>query len=620
MTHPDWGDAWSAQSVPEQPAAPEPRWRRAVPDRVRRGRRRTRVLLGVGALVAVVLAAAGWLALDAVAARDALLSARAEVVRLQEQAAAGDVEGARATVTRLQDDAATARERTRGPVWSVAAVVPWVGPQTEAVQVVADVVDNLAQHGLPPLVDAVSLVDPAGLAPVDGRVDLTPLAQAAPQIVGADTAVQAAVTQLDGVDTSRLLRQVAEPVQELRGQVADVAATTSTAARAAALLPPMLGADGPRTYLVLVQNNAEPRATGGIPGSVLLLNVDDGRVEVVDQRRGGDLAGLAEPALPLTETETALFGTLLGTDMRDVTFTPDFPRTGELARAIWQQEVGGEVDGVLSVDPGALALVLGATGPVTLTDGSTLSRDNAVAELLNGVYLRLEDPAEQDAFFASTAATVFGAVAGGQGDAAGVVDALAQAAREGRLHVWSAHAEEQDLLAPTVLGGALRGRAGDDSAVLGVYLNDGTQAKMGYYLDLQVTGESTSCRPDGSQLVDVTVSLTSTAPADAADLPEYVVGPDRVVPPGEVRTNVLVYAPAGGRVESVRVNSGEQGVLAQVHDDLGVAARTFTLAPGQNATMDLEILTGKSSEGNLVVRSTPLAGGSGPWSIPSSCP
>ncbi len=57
-------------------------------------------------------------------------------------------------------------------------------------------------------------------------------------------------------------------------RLAKVSLTTATAARAVRLLPPMLGADGPREYLLLVQNNAEQRATGGIPGSVvqLLLN------------------------------------------------------------------------------------------------------------------------------------------------------------------------------------------------------------------------------------------------------------------------------------------------------------------------------------------------------------
>ena len=145
--------------------------------------------------------------------------------------------------------------------------------------------------------------------------------------------------------------------------------TTEPASRAVQLIPPMLGADGPRDYLLLVQNNAEVRATGGIPGSVILLRAEAGAVTIVDTRSGGSLGSLPAPVVPLTDAESNLFGPDLAADMRDVTFTPDFPRSAEIARSIWAQQVGGEVDGVVSVDPGALALVLAHTGPVPVAPG-----------------------------------------------------------------------------------------------------------------------------------------------------------------------------------------------------------------------------------------------------------
>ena len=52
---------------------------------------------------------------------------------------------------------------------------------------------------------ATTLVDPAALAPVDGRVDLAPLQEAAPAIVAADESVQLTAGQLDELDTSALL-------------------------------------------------------------------------------------------------------------------------------------------------------------------------------------------------------------------------------------------------------------------------------------------------------------------------------------------------------------------------------------------------------------------------------
>lgn len=40
----------------------------------------------------------------------------------------------------------------------------------------------------------------------------------------------------------------------------------------------MLGADGPKNYLLLFQNNAEVRSLGGNPASLMLLRVEDGRL------------------------------------------------------------------------------------------------------------------------------------------------------------------------------------------------------------------------------------------------------------------------------------------------------------------------------------------------------
>ncbi|MEZ0446832.1 DUF4012 domain-containing protein [Cellulomonas sp. ICMP 17802] len=576
------------------------------------------VLLGLGIVVVVVIGAGIWLATDAMRAKDALQAARADVRDLQAQVTAGDEAAADRTLVQLQAHAATAKSSTTGPVWTAASSLPWAGDNVSAVRTIARTVDDLAQHALPSLMEATTLVDPTALAPVDGRVDLAPLTQAAPQIVAADASVQLSAQQLEDIDTSALLGVVAEPVEQLRDQVQDVAVTTATAARAAQLVPAMMGADGPRNYLVLVQNNAEQRATGGIPGSVLLLHTDDGAVSVVEQRSGGSLSGLADPVLPLTDAEDVLFGPLLGTDMRDVTFTPDFPRTGALAKGIWEREVGGTIDGVLSVDPGTLALVLGATGPVTMPDGSVLTADNAVQALLNGVYLDMPDPKDQDAYFAGTSAAVFGAVVSGQGDAPAVLDALAEAARQGRLMLWSAAEGEQDRLAGTVLSGELQG-ADRDSAVIGVYLNDGTQAKMGYYLDLTIDAQATTCRPDGSQLVHADVTLTSTAPADAAQLPSYLVGLDNIVPLGDIRTNVLIYAPEGGGIESVRVKPDPQGLLAQIHDGLAVGGRTFTLKPGETGSLALDIVTGPKQMGDVHIRSTPTARQKGDVVLTSSC-
>lgn len=609
MTEPvDGQGAGAGRADPRRDASR--RHARATVRRRRRGR--LAAAGGAGLLLVGVVGVAGWLAWDGLAARDELQQAAGLVAGLQDDVVAGDRAAATTAVAAIQEHADAALAHSHGPHWTAAGALPWVGEHVAAVQTVSEVIDGLADDVLPGLLDATELVDPATLAPRNGRVDLAPLREAGPLVVEADTALQAAVDRVAAVDTEPLRPEVAGPVVDLEAQLRDVAMTTATASRAVQLLPPMLGAEGERHYLLLVQNNAEPRATGGIPGVVVHLRAADGAVEVVEQRSGGSLGDLPAPVLPLNRSEQSLFGEDLAADMRDVTFTPDFPRTGEIAKAIWEQEVGGRIDGVLSVDPGALALVLGATGPLPLPPGpvadaagGTLTAENAEQVLLNTVYLTLEDPAEQDAFFGSTAAGVFGALLGGQADAVGTVDALAEAARQDRLMVWSAQPAEQALLAGTVLSGELLGERGE-SPVIGVFLNDGSRAKIGYYLDFDVVAEPAECRDGGVVAVDVTVSLTNGAP-DPGTLPSYVVGAGEVVPQGEVRTNVLLYAPRGGLIEDVVVRSDTPGVTSQIHETLLVVGRTTQLAPGETVHIDYRVLTG-GQPGDLVLRTTPIPG------------
>ncbi|HEY5516286.1 MAG TPA: DUF4012 domain-containing protein [Pengzhenrongella sp.] len=619
MTHPGWGTAWSDTDVPaEGPNNPEAQRIQRHRRQVRRRRRIVRRVLLAGSLVlVVVVVGAAWVGANAWHARGELDAAAVQVQHMQAQVIAGDRGAAAVSLTSFKKHAASARADTRGPHWSVAGAVPWLGPNIRAAQTVSDVIDGLATKALPALMDATSLVDPAKLAPVNGRVDLAPLVKATPEVVAANAEVQTAVRRLDAIDSSSLFRPVAAPLASLRSQIGRVAMTTATAARAVELLPPMLGAGGPREYLVLVQNNAELRATGGVP-TLIRLQADHGVVQVVETRSaGGNLGSLPKPVLPLTAQERALFGDGLGEFMADVTFTPDFPRSGELARAIWRQQVGSDLDGVLSIDAGALAGVLGATGPVVLPTGQALTAANAVQVLLNTVYLEILDPVKQDEFFATAAGSVFGAVMSGQGKPAAVVAALAQSARTGRLMVWSAHEDEQALLSGTVLSGELVGVQGD-SPVIGVYLNDGTAAKIDYYLRTDVVATSTQCRPDGSQAVTVRVTLTSTAPANAADLPSYISGGGEI-PKGEVRTNVLLYAPKGGLVDTVRVSTGVQGVFSQTQDGLAVAGKTIQLKPGEQVSIEYDVVTGPGQPGVPVLRVTPVTLGGFVTKEPTRC-
>jgi hypothetical protein len=218
-----------------------------------------------------------------------------------------------------------------------------------------------------------------------------------------------------------------------------------------------------------------------------------------------------------------------------------------------------------------------------------------------------DDNDVHDQFFGSTTKVVFDAVVAGDADPAALVDAFAEAARQGRLLVWSRDQQAQALLSGTVLSGELTGRQGR-SPVVGVYLEDAGGAKIGYYLEPTIGLEQTSCRPDGSQELALEVTLRSTAPKDAAELPSYLVGSMMgILPAGEIWTNVLVYAPSGGWIADYRASDGVVGMSSHTHDGLAVAARTVTLKPGAEVTMSINLVTGPGLSGVPALRSTPTA-------------
>jgi hypothetical protein len=587
------------------PPAPRPWKKPPLPKPTFWTRRRRRNLniavLGLVGLVVLLSLLVAWVALDAARASSSLEQAAQGVDTLQADAVAGRTKNLDTTVADLQRNAADARVATEGLHWSLVSRLPGVGPTVEAVAAMAATVDQLAQGPLPQLAEVLEVVDPATLSPKDGRVDLEPLERVAPDVKLADQSVGYALQGVERIDGSPMLPQVSDAVADLERQLLDLRMSTATASRAAQLIPPMLGADGPRDYLVLVQNNAEPRSLGGITGTVMVLHADDGKIELTDQRPGAMVGPFKEPVVQLTEEEQRIFGGKdLGRWMQNVTSTPDFPRSAEIAREMWRRETGQTVDGVLTADPAVLA---GLVGEVDTGPGGTLKGEKLVAYLLNGVY-KTQSPEAQDAIFADTAEQAFATLSAGAGDPARRVSGLAAAAREGRLLVWSSEPAEADLLEGTVLDGALRG-VQREHPVVGVFTQGIQMAKIGYYVDTAVDVEERETRPDGSRELAVTITYTSRVTAgEVPKLSQYIVGYEESRP-GEIRLRALVYAPAGGGISSASENSENVGLSPQKHDELWLSFRDITLAPGATSSVTYVIITGKHQEGDVILRTTP---------------
>ncbi len=562
--------------------------------------------LVVGILVAVVVLPVGWVGVRTALAAGELRDAEPLASAAQQALIAGDTDAAAAAVDSLAGHTASAAALTSDPVYRAVEVVPGLGPNLEAIRRSAAALDLVVSSGLAPLTPLASAVSPSAIAPVDGAIDLAPFVAIAPALSESAGVITSAERDIADLDTDAVLPPVADAVLRLQGILSDARTAVSAGAGATALLPSMLGDAEARKYVLMFQNNAEVRASGGIPGALALVSTSGGAFSLDSQTTANDFPQFDGPVLPLDEPSRNLFGTLLGEKMQNVGQIPDFTTTGPIVAEMWKRKFGTTVDGVIAVDPVTLGYLLRATGPITLPTGDVIDANSAVDFLLSGVYEKYPDTQTQDLVFAATAKAVFDALSTGIDDPRALVEGLAKASTERRILIWNSRQNEQDVLAGTTFAGTLPVSDAGGTTV-GVFLNDATGAKMDYYLDSEITVGVDGCA-DARRTVTTEVQVASSAPSDAAtSLPAYVTGAGRYgVESGHARTRVLLYGPVGATAQSVTVDGKD--AAAQVDTQFGrpVVQVIVDLAPGQRVTVATAFRDDALQGEGVVVQSTPL--------------
>lgn len=148
----------------------------------------------------------------------------------------------------------------------------------------------------------------------------------------------------------------------------------------------LLGFDQDKRYLLVFQNSAELRPTGGFIGSFALMRVRDGVMEELEVPGGGaydvsgqSLARIIPPAPLLLANDKWQF--------QDANYFPDFKQSAEKIRWFYQQSGGPSTDGVLAIDPFVLSKLLEIIGPVDMTAeySVVIDKDNVVDVLLEDI-------------------------------------------------------------------------------------------------------------------------------------------------------------------------------------------------------------------------------------------
>lgn len=493
-------------------------------------------LIGVGSLL---LAVVGWVGVRGLIAKAELEAALPLVSEIKDDLKAFDLASAKGAVTDVAAKTANARSLTSDPVWIALEGIPWAGPNLTAFRELAAITDDIARDVMLPAGALADTLDPASIKPVDGRIDVGAFADAIPVVDSMATALTTAADDLDRLDTSSAIGPIRDAHRRMQSMLKPLVPLMDDATNLVSALPGLLGADGPRHYLLVFLNNAEARSLGGHSGSWVQVDVDDGKISLARQSPVQALRTGGVPIFPLDPAIVALWPGW-GTDPANSASVPDLEIAAKTASAFWANRFQVTPDAVIFMDPVALGRILGATGPIELSTGDSIDEDTAASFLLNGVYIKYPLNSDQDAIFTNLAKTLFGSVLDGNFDPKKLISAMLDSGKDHRLLVWSFDEQVKEALASLPFG-VTRPTISDTVAEFGVYFTDNLGSKMAYYVDSAVTVGQAQCT-DGSARYLITVTMTNTITSElASQLSNYIVNRAN----GSLRMLVTAYAPPG---------------------------------------------------------------------------
>ena len=243
-----------------------------------------RVLWG---LLAVLLVAVVWTALVLLSVRSDLEEARDQLVTAAD---AEDVTAARLRIAGARERLERADRRLDHPGPRLVGALPVAGRTVAAIRDTTNATLAVVVAGQQLL---IALPDPLM---ADGRIDVQGLREVVGIARGAADSTRRPVAELEEVELGLVPDVVAGAVLTAQERLRGAPDAFSRTAATLTGLTGVLGADEPRSLLVMLQNNAELRGTGGVVTVFATATARDGRLEVDAFQDVQDVADTSDEA------------------------------------------------------------------------------------------------------------------------------------------------------------------------------------------------------------------------------------------------------------------------------------------------------------------------------------
>ncbi|WP_236029559.1 DUF4012 domain-containing protein [Bifidobacterium miconisargentati] len=536
-----------------------------------------------------------------------------------------------------------------GPQWDLIRDHTRFGNDITAAREMLASVDTLVNG---PFTDLLGLAQKLqGFSMKNGTVDVSALMDM-PEIVS-DTHkdLKAQIAKLDSIPTPSIAKMAAMLSTE-KTALQTVDSMLSEYDDLINLLPQLLGEDGERTYLVLVQNPAELRSSGGMIGTIAAVTANKGKVTIGDF---SSTSGWDIPEQPLDDKvleERAAFGDTFDEYPATTAINPEFQRVAQYNKYLWLNQKHNKdknVAGVIGLDPVFLESLLDATGQVKLSDGKVLDGDTTVPFLLHDLYLEHPKFEEQNKYVSEAAQEIMTHVLGNinGSSVSGLLKAVRQTSAGGHLKLWMANELEQTALISTgLIDDKAGGELSTDESVpqAGIYLSELQQGKQDWYLRTTTTVTKTCGEVSATDTAGVTGSLdgrivsaaagtqlglipadqtgteytvtftmkNTMTKAEAKTLPEFITGGTETEVPGGLLYRIVLTAPYGGEINVVQADTVKWGAnTATMYDRQYVTFDQQWIEPGEERTIAFTVRVKNTATQPLDVVTTPVVNADG---------
>jgi len=566
-----------------------------------------RKTLAVAALLLLGLFT-GWAAITGLQARSALLRARDRLDTAQADKSTLDSEGVLAVLLDAQHDLRVARGRLRQPGPRLIAAIPVLGRSLTAGRATAEAGYDVVTGTV-----GVLRVTTTG-APVfsDGTIDTTKLGELSAALDAAARRSKDSVARLRRTSTSLVLKSVRNGVDDARTELGGAADSFGRAKRLLDGVAGVVGARGERRLLVVLQNNAELRGTGGLVSVFAEATARNGKIEIGAFRDIDDVSETREVArrVEAPADYTDLYGTFLAntTLWKNANMSPDVPTVAQVMSRLAGLTVGTTPDAVVFLDVPAIAAILKATGPAALPNGRRLTGDNAVDELLVRAYAGVPDTRKGQAerrkdLRGAADAVIDRLFNSGDVPTVPLAKSLGDAARGRHIAVWSARPDEQADLVAGQASGTVCSPSTD--LVMTSVLNFGGGQSEGNKLDYYVAQEhrvEVTVERDAA-VTRRTFRLRNDAPRSG--LSAYVAGLET---PGQARSLVHFSLPQAAELTDFSRNGAETTITTGTECGHQVIGDFAALDPGASVEWELTYRTPRDGDGyDLRLLPQPLA-------------